>query len=230
MAKRASTDLLIPEFYKRLSEEECREYSPGHLCFTHVVYPQSYPRILKPEKIHPKDETESTFLIKPYSSGDEKHYPIKILNLKADEMFYIYTGKMRPVVILGYVESEWFEGKQNVLLCAPVFSFKDRHSQEFIVKTQAFVYPSLFYLPVNHKGCYAESAVRFELIQPIMDGYIQPYRNKIDNKPISLTNDAYWYLINHLLKFICGKPIDEKLDEYVNIYRELLLESLENEN
>lgn len=197
MAKRASTDLLIPEFYKRLSEEECREYSPGHLCFTHVVYPQLYPRILKPEKIHPKDETESTFLIKPYSSGDEKHYPIKILNLRADEVFYIYTGKIRPAVILGYVESEWFESKPNVLLCAPVFSFKDRHSQEFIIKTQAFVYPN---------------------------------RNKIDNKPISLTKDAYWYLINHLLKFICGKPIDEKLDEYVNIYRELLLESLENEN
>lgn len=230
MAKRASTDLLIPEFYRLSSEEEFWKYKPGQLCFTHVVYPQPYPRILKPEKINSRDETKSTFAIKPYSSGDEKHYPIKILNLRTDEMFYIYTGKMRSAIILGYIESEWFESKQNVLLCAPIFSFKDRHSQEFIIKTQTFIYPSLFYLPANPRGCYEESAVRFELIQPIMDGYIQPYRNKIDNKLISLTKDAYWYLINHLLKFICGRPIDKELEEYVNIYQQLLLESLENED
>lgn len=226
MAERASTDLLIPQFYELLDKKDSWAFQPGQLYFTHVVYPRSYPTILKLEKYDPRGETKSRFSIKRYSSGDEKHYPVKKLNLRADEMFYIYTGKIRPVVILGYVESEWFETTQKVFLCAPVFSFKPRHSQEYIIKIQAFVYSYLFYLPKDPKGCYEESAIRFELIQPIMKGFLQPYLDLIDKKPVSLTQNAYWLLLNHLSKFLSGKPIDKEIEEDIIAYQELLLESM----
>ncbi len=226
MAGRASADLLIPQFYKLLNKEDSWAYKPGQLYLTHVVYPQPYPTILKLEKYDPRDETKSRFSIKRYSSGDEKHYPVKRLNLRTDEMFYIYTGKIRPVIILGYVESEWFETIQKILLCAPVFSFKPRHSQEYIIRAQAFVYPNLFYLPGSPKGCYKESAIRFELIQPIMKGFLQPYLNLIDKKPVSLTKEAYLFLLNHLSKFLGGGPIDKRIEKDITTYQELLLESI----
>ena len=141
-------------------------------------------------------------------------------------MFYIYTGKIRPVIISGYVESKWFGTMQKVFLCAPVFSFKPRHSQEYIIKAQAFSYPYLFYLPKNPNGCYEESAVRFELIQPIMKGFLNPYLDLIDKKPVSLTKDAYWLLLNQLSKFISEKPIDEQIEENTRVYQKLLLESI----
>jgi hypothetical protein len=226
MKDEASLDLLIPSFYQLLDITESRAFKPGQFYFTHVVYPQEYPTILKLEKYDPLDETKLVFSIKRYSDGDEKHYPARVLNLRADEMLYIYTGKIRTVIILGYIKSQWFEAIQEVFLCAPVFSFKSRHSQEFIIELQAFMYPSLFYLPKSPKGCCEESAIRFEMIQPIMRGFLRPCLSSIDQKPFSLTKEAYWLLMNHLLKFISGKPIDERIEGDIRAYQELLLESI----
>ena len=110
-------------------------------------------------------------------------------------------------------------------MCAPVFGFQPRHTQEMVIKTQAFAYPNLFYLPPDPRGCYEESAVRFEMIQPIMRGYLQPFKSVLENKPVVLSDTVYWLMITHLVKYICGKVIDEKVYEDIEAYRELLLES-----
>lgn len=232
--RKGCPDLICDEFYNLLDLKERWALKPGQFYFTHVVYPQHYPTILKLTKYDPKNEAANEFLIKPYSEGDEKHYPIHKLKLRESEMYYVYKGKKRLVIVLGYVESEWFgkAGIQKVVICAPVFGFRPSHSQEMVVKTQAFVYPNMFYLPPDPKGCYEESAVRFEMTQPIMKGYLQPYTvpAKTEKRPVQLSKTAYWLMMTHFVKYICGKVVDERLNEDIKAYQEMLLESLERKD
>jgi len=231
--KRGCLDLLCDKFYELLEPKERWAMRPGQFYFTHVVYPQNYPTILKLTKYNPQNEYKSEFQIKRYSDGDEKHYPIKELNLHEDEMYYIYTGKIRLAIVLGYIESDWLgrEELQKIAMCAPVFGFKLQHPQEMIIKIQAFQCPNMFYLPPDPKGCREESAVRFELIQPITKGYFQPFTaSTVDmRKPVILSDRAYWLLMSHLVKYLCGKIIDEKLDSDIMVYKELLLESFKEQ-
>lgn len=220
------------EYYASLKSDEGGAMKLGQFYFTHVVYPQDYPQILRLIKYNPKEESKSTFTIKHYSSGDEHHYPIKELNLRKDEMHYIYTGKIRLIIVLGYVESEWLgsDKLQKILLCAPVFSFKPAHNQEMVIRTQAFDFPNLFYFPASPNGCSQESAVRFEMVQPIMSGYLQPFYNRLNNKPIMLSEIAYRLLVVHLIKFLCGEIIDKDINKEILAYRELLLEEWQKGN
>lgn len=218
---------IIDNYYTSLDTSESWAFKPGQLYYTHVVYPQHYPVILKLIHYDHTDESKSTFEIKPYSDGDEKHYPIKELHLRQDEMYYIYTGKKRLVVVIGHLESQWTDqGKlQEILLCAPVFGFRADHPQELVVRTQAFDYKNLFYLPQDPDGCYKESAIRFEMIQPILRGYIQPHRGILNQNPVILTTEAYWLMMTHLVKFLNGRVIDPNIDQAINEYRELLLDA-----
>ena len=59
-----------------------------------------------------------------------------------------------------------------------------------------------------------------------MKGFLNPYLDLIDKKPVSLTKDAYWLLLNQLSKFISEKPIDEQIEENTRVYQKLLLESI----
>lgn len=223
---------IIGEYYESLKSDEGWAMKPGQFCYTHVVYPQAYPKILNLIQYDPKYENRSIFTIKNYSSGDEHHYPIKDLNLREDEMYYIYIGKIRLVIVLGYVDSEWLGSNrsQRILLCAPVFSFKSAHSQEMVIRTQAFDFPNLFYLPPSPSGCSEESAVRFEMVQPIMSGYIQPFYDRLNNKPIILNEAAYRLLMGHLVKFLCGEIINKDINNDILAYRELLLEAWQKGN
>ena len=226
--RKGSPDLLW-EFYDLLGPRESWAMRPGQLYSAHVVYAQHWPTVVQVVNYDPLDERNSVFRIKPYSEGDERHYPIHSVGLREDEMWYVYTGKKRLVVVLGYVESEWLskDRPQKVLMCAPVFGFQSRHTQEMVIRTQAFDYPNLFYLPPEPRGCYEESAVRFEMIQPIMKGYLQPFRSPLANKPVVLSDTAYRFLITHLVNYICGEVVDEQVHEDIRAYRDLLLESLD---
>jgi hypothetical protein len=218
---------IIDNYYTDLDISESWAIKPGQLYYTHVVYPQHYPVILKLIQYDPRNEPNSKFEIKPYSDGDEKHYPAKELHLRQDEMYYIYTGKKRLVIVIGYLRSQWLDKNkpQEVLLCAPVFGFLPEHNQELVIRTQAFDFPNLFYLPQAHDGCSKDSAVRFEMIQPIMRGYVQPYLGTLSRKPVILTLEAYWLMMTYLIKFLNGKIIDSKLDKDICDYRELLLDA-----
>lgn len=234
MTRRGSTDLICDPnpFYEMLhNPDDDWGFHPGQLFWSHIAYPETHPQILKMINYDPKNEKNTTFNIKPYSNGDENHYPVKELSLREDELFYIYKGKRRLVMILGYIKSSWFRNNpQEYLLCAPVFRFKPdpMHTQEMIIKTQAFLYPSLFYLPPDINGCPNESAIRFEMIQPVIRNSLDPFFCLGENKPVKLSQEAYWILLCHLLKFLNGKILDSKTEEYMKFYGEYLMKNFEN--
>ena len=225
MICRGSKDLICDPFYETLKDpDDDWAFKPGQLFYSHIAYPETHPQILKMIKYDPRNEKNTTFVIKPYSNGDEKHYPVKELNLREDELFYVYKGKRRLVVVLGYIECSWSkDNKQEYLLCAPVFSFKKEHTQEMIIKIQALLYPSLFYMSPSMNGCNEESAIRFEMIQPVIRNCIDPFFCYGEKKPVRLTSEAYWLLLCHLIKFMNGKILDAKIDEYVKFYGEYLM-------
>jgi len=219
----------ITDFYINLEEDKGWAITPGQFFYAHVVYPYDFPQILKMIEYNPVNE-KTRFQIKPYSEGDEKHYPVIELKLRNDELLYVHRGKKRLIVNLGYVETGWMEEirMQKILLCAPVFSFKKEHSQEMILEVQRFDYPNYFYLPPDAYGCPEESAVRFEFIQPISKGWLNPLFTELTpKKPVCLSKEAYMLLMNHFVKFISGKTLDKETDDLVEIYRELLLEEIE---
>jgi len=231
-ALKGSQYTIIDQYYQSLVLDEAGAKKPGQLYFTHVAYPHDWPRILKLIHYDPKKESKSTFTIKRYSDGDEKHYPVKELNLRDNELYYIFKGKKRLVIVLGYIECLWLnrDKPQEVLLCAPVFSFKPRHNQEMVIRIQAFDYPNLFYLPPRPHGCNEESAVRFEMIQPIMSSYLMPFFDFLNNKPVILTTAAYRLLMAHLVKFISNEILDSNLHEDILAWHELLIEEWEKSN
>jgi hypothetical protein len=195
--------------------------------------------VVVPVSYNPTDEAESTYRLKPYSAGDEHHFPLKELRLQDGELFYVYTGKSRLVVVLGECTQTWHptERDQRILLCAPVFSFKERHPQEIVIRTQAFNVPQWYYLPPDNAGCSSESAVRFEYIQPIMGSCLTPFLCALSPRlPVALSEEARVLLLVHLAQFL-GVPVQRpptvegttpadamaKLLDDIATYRQLLL-------
>lgn len=136
------------------------------------------------------------------------------------------------MVVLANGELDWHvnERRNKYVLCAPVFSFKNRHSQELIIRTQAFDLPNWFYLPPSADGCPYESAIRFEFIQPITTGYTAiPLRGTLSNAPVALSEQARSLLLVHLLRFLGIAELLPSIGQIINDikdYHDLLIEQL----
>src|SRR6267378_4858530 len=92
--------LLCPDFYKFVPESTKElDPIPGQLVFAHTVYPLPAPWIVKVLNYDPLNPSKSSYEIKPYSRDDSTHMPIKELGLQADENYYVYIGKERPLVV-----------------------------------------------------------------------------------------------------------------------------------
>lgn len=221
--RRGSPNLICNPFYRELDLSERMSFLPGQIHSGLVIYPTYTPKVLEILKSDPKENTIAVN-IAPFSPRLKSHYPIKGIDLEEDEFLFIYQGKIRPIIIAGYTEATWIneEKPQKLYLCVPIFTFKNRHTQEMVIKSQAFQYPSLFYMPPDTVGLNEESVARFEMIQPITKGALQPLMSS-DHKPLALSDEAYFYFINHISNFLLRKPYDEDIDGLINLYREELL-------
>jgi len=227
---RGCKDLLItadtnPDSFYTFSDQD--NAISGKLAWAHVTYPYTYPKILKIKESDPRDESKTVFVIKPYSTGDENHYPLHSFGLKNEELLYVLNGKKRLVVTLAEVESSWY-ANEKLCLVAPVFSFKERQSDEFIYKTQAFAYPDLFYLPDSSIGCIEESVIRLQMLQPVPAKAIQAYNSRYKGEVgySYLSSVAYGVLITHFLRFIGYPDFNKSIAETIDAYKELILSSI----
>ena len=155
--------------------------------------------------------------------------PVKELNLRTDENFYIQYGKERPCVVVSFLTSTWLNElyPEDLAICAPIFTFKRRHKPGFWFKTMGFCYPNLFYLPQDQMGCIEDSVVRFELIQPLNVGSVHAFLRGNPSKPSALSDQAFELFANHLSMFLHGKALTKEVQENIAAYRELVLDALE---
>lgn len=227
--KESLSNLLCANFYKFIDNSvEPTGLTPGQIVFAHTVYPPFEPWILKVENYNAFDPRKSSYVAKRFEKEDRSHMPIAELGLRNDENYYLYHGKERPLIIVKGIGSRWLRPNQDesLYLCAPIFSFKNRHSEEFRIKVMGFCFPSLFYLPSSANGCTEESAVRFELIQPIARKALSQYLKGSPSKPVALSDAAYSLFANHFGLFVFGKPLDLVITEQIDAYKSLIMEAL----
>lgn len=234
MTKRGTdwiSDIAGFEVYEALEMQDRMSFKVGQAYFAPVKYPLTPPKVLQPESYNPEREEDTTFKIANYNPDNPlQEVPLRFLNLKSDDRLFILQGKRRPVIVLSSCEADWlynhnlnFRQIEKIVICLPVFTFKDRHPQEYIIKTQAFLFPNLFYINPSPKGIHQESAARFELIQPIHKGDMQPLKN-VDNKFFKLSDYTLKLLWNQISLFLSVTPLDESLQEDLKAYQKLILE------
>lgn len=224
------SDLGEFELYEDLPMKSRLDFQNGQFYEAHVKYPLVAPPIvLQLENYDPMDESNTIFKIAKFDKNSQRQsqFPMKSLNLRSNERLYILAGKPRTVIVLGSVKSEWLEAREEkIVLCLPIASFHLRHTMEQIISIQLFKIPHLFYIKPSDKGARKESATRFELIQPIQVGELQPVKNA-HSSVFKFSSYGFKLLLNHLAKFLSNKPIYEKLDQEVTAFRDLIEEDLE---
>jgi hypothetical protein len=231
------SDIAGFDIYEELEIKDRMSFKPGQLYSAPIKYPLTPPKVLQLESYNPEREESTTFGISNYDpSNPLQEMPLKFLNLKSDDRLFILQGKKRPVIVLTCCDVDWLYNtsfksgiKEQMVLCLPVFTFKDRHTQEYIVKIQAFIFPNLFYLSPSSQGIFHESAARFELIQPIHKGDMQPLKN-VNNKPFRLSDNTLKLLYNQLSIFLSISPLDESLQQNLMAYQQLVFEEFDWSN
>jgi len=162
--------------------------------------------------------------LKKFDPSDRGHFPVAELNLRKDENLYVYKGKERPLVVIGAVKSRWANAlhDEKVFLCAPLFTFKERHTDVFKIQCAAFFHPNLFYLPAETDGCTGEGTVRLEYTQPVLRKALHNYLAGSPSKPIGLSNEALALFLNHLGRFLFHRDFDPDVCKDIDAYRELV--------
>jgi len=197
---------------------------PGQIVLAHFVYHNTQPWVAEVIGV---ESASVSYKIKQFNAlhPTKPHFPIKEMNLRADENIYLLKGKERPGVILQTIETDFHNAlhPEPYATVIPLYTFKDRHDQPYRVRVAAFESPNLFYLPSAHEGIHEESVLRFEHTQPVTIAGLRPYF--VDGKGSFLTNEA-WTLLQHWYhQFLTGRVLDVSLQDHIDAYRPLLLEA-----
>lgn len=231
--KQSLSNLLCSNYYKflRPTGTSPAPLIPGQIVVAHTVYPPTEPWILKVINYNAFDASKSQYEAKRFQPTDRSHMPIAELGLRSDENYYLYKGKERPLIVVRAIGSRWLTPLHDETLyaCAPIFSFKPRHNEEFRIKTMGFDFSNLFYLPSDANGCTEEGAARFELMQPIARKSLHSYFKGSPSQPVALSDEAFALWVNHFGRFLLSKDLDKQICEQIDAYRALVLEALQKQ-
>lgn len=167
-------------------------------------------------------ETKLPAFLRPLAQK-ENHFPVKSLNMGSDEHAFVLKGKIRPAIILVEDTTQWAKSPaENLVLCVPLFRVaKPKFLQSFVLKSQAFLYPSKFYVPSDTIFGIEEGVARFELMQAVHQFAVRPFPD--GKKPAMLTDEFFSLLRMHLTKFLGGALATEDQDT-LDVYGQLILE------
>lgn len=148
-----------------------------------------------------------------------EHQPIRELNLSSAEFVLCIAHKIRPVIVISPCSPISPLKNEHIYLIAPVYGVRDtsgnyKYSEEFLLRTQAYQYPTSFYLPQEDEFGIEESIVRFDKIIPAHLSILRP-------RPVRLSKDAV-YCLQMWLHYFLGAD----LDEMISIYREAALKQI----
>lgn len=149
--------------------------------------------------------------------------PIHPLKLSTKDFVICLAHKLRPVIILSPQMPSLRDFKKtpyaSCYLVAPIYTTKDeagnyKFSEEFLLRVQAYEYPTLFYLPEDSESGIKESIVRLERVAAINGELLRPM-------PVSLHEDSLYCLTEWFHHFLGAE-----LNEMLSLYREAALERL----
>lgn len=214
-------------FYRHPGRDYRKECKPGQFFWAPVPFllTGSVPR-LRLDYYDPKKPYNSSYTIEEIDIQGfrpEDADPIYELKLASDEFVLCVTHKFRPVIVVSQEVLPWRDFQRSYDECCivvPLYSTKDvagdfRFSKGFLLRAQAYQYPTLLYLPEDSESGVPESLARLDRVAVIHRDLLRP-------RPVSLTDDAL-YCLTRWFHYYLGAELDEILD----FYRQAALEQLE---
>jgi len=191
-------------------------------------------------KFNPIDEESSTWKIAQFKTGNKKsrlpHRPYKIFQLETDDDLLVLKCKIRPVLLIKKIESDWrFPGKYvlDSWLCLPLFSYKTRHSQHYVISDQKLQVPHRFYFPRGNPGLEEEAAGLINQLQCIPQPSLYPVKCFCDveepnmGKPIKLGKKAFNAVVGHIAQFLPEVDVSGDSLEWYRFFKEIVNEEVD---
>jgi len=159
----------------------------GQFCTAVVLYEKRNKWYLEEHSYDRFDESQSTW----YARKLKGSYPpeidqniMKFFELEKDESLITTNSKIRPVILLRKALSNWLNPTNAAdhvtsWLCLPLFRYKDRHCQDYVLNDQRLENLNAFYIPPAYNSCpgiLEESAARFQAIQMINENHLKPLK------------------------------------------------------
>ena len=194
--------------------EPSTKFCQGMFCNTITWYVKKDRWYLDEASYDPINEEESTWYARKYSGkypDSNSSNVMKHFALEKDERLITTNGKERPVILLKYTADDWWNPintsrHEKYWLCIPIFSYKDRHSQQYVLNDQCLKNQNSFYIPSWYEtfpGVNSESSARFHAIQMVKEDHLTPIKRMCFNsepqmsRPFGLTKTGIEILMYH---------------------------------
>ena len=209
------------------------------ICMAPVWYNDDEALTLIEDRYDSMDELQSTWKLCHFSKGLRErrlpHRPYKLFNLETDDDLVVVKCKIRPVLLIRDVSSDWrvpgnMARLHHTWLCLPIFTYKPRHSQTYVLKDQSLQLPHHFYFPPGTPGLDEEGVGKLTELQFIPEQNILARKKMCDAErmqlPFCLTEEAYQSVIGHMARLLPDIEISAKAKEWYDFFVELVNEEI----
>ncbi|MRR51365.1 MAG: hypothetical protein EG825_10690 [Rhodocyclaceae bacterium] len=231
----------IPNIYDACCDGSFYEFAsnatpvvPGLICEAPVWFADQEMYMLKEEQYNSYYEEESTWKISKAATLNDiaqcKHNPYKFLQVESDELLAVIKYKIRPVVPICKLITDWKHPQipTNAIdywFCLPIFNYKDRHSQTYVLHDQALDVPHRFYFPSGMPGIEYEGAGKITQIRCIPERYLKSRlcfcKKENKAKPIRLGKNALNAVTGHIAVLLPEIQIAGVPKDYYEFFKEL---------
>lgn len=211
-------------------------FGPGMICSAIVWYVKTDRWYLEEAQYLPKQEEDSTWYARSYNKhphpGSNTSMVMKYFKLENDETLITTHGKKRPVILLSHSLDSWWNPVNTSVqkknwLCVPLFTYKDRHPQSYVLEDQKLANGQAFYIPSFYNdfpGTNNESSARFQSIQMINEEHLTPLKhfskNDSMNRPFGLTRLGLELLMYHFYNQFNLFPELTDVMTYYSLFRD----------
>jgi hypothetical protein len=193
-------------------------------------YEKRHTWYLDEHEYNPWDEPNATWYARRLT-GDYPPEPgscvMKYFDIEKDERLITTNSKKRPIVLLRRTISDWWNPINRAdhivyWLCLPLFTYKNRHNQSYVLNDQRLNNLDAFYIPAasaRYPGVSVESAARFQAIQMIKEERLTPCKHLCPADKMSrsfrLSDLGLRLVLYHFYKSLRMFPeLDEPETEY----------------
>jgi len=210
------------------------------VCMAPVFYKDHEILTLKEDHYDPIIEEQSTWKIAKFIDGVKEtrlpHRPYKYFQLESNDDLMLLKCKIRPVLLIKKIKCDWKKPDNyffDTWLCLPIFSYKNRHSQRYVMSDQKLAIPNRFYFPPGIPGLEEEGCGLLNELQFIPENNLYPYKSFCDqreahmDRPVMLSKKAFCAVIGHVSKLLPEISISGESKDWYDFFKDLVNEEVE---
>jgi hypothetical protein len=215
-AERSPLVDLLGEYWTAvdLSQRQRSLQMPGQIYWAPIIYRDDELQLLRLETYDPQDERKSRFRLTPQSAAADafNHFPVKALELRADEEMVVFRAKHRSAVLFSAAmtqpDSQRERGRS--FLAIPHYSFHADDPADFKESVRLFDYSALFHAPAQIDLRIPDGYFRFDRLSVVP-------REALNNAMgYRLSADALSFMVSWFDAFRTGTLRDEVLANLID--------------